>query len=110
MCGCIHACIHDKMHIDMYMYVTHMCNCDLLLCIHIYRLHPSIHFSMGSAPGAYVSNVEPCADVVVSTDVSAPIGRPFTYLLLGKFPGLVLALVPDVVVPDAEYINIHIYI
>src|SRR6218665_3297904 len=27
-------------------------------------------------------------------------GRPFTYLLLGDFPGLGLALVPDVVVPE----------
>ena len=29
-------------------------------------------------------------------------GRPFTYSLLGEFPGLGLALVPDVVVPKAE--------
>src|SRR6218665_3638675 len=31
-----------------------------------------------------------------------PFGRPFTYSLLGEFPGLGLALVPDVVVPEAE--------
>src|SRR6218665_291891 len=31
-----------------------------------------------------------------------PFGRPFTYSLLGEFPGLGLALVPDVVVPKAE--------
>src|SRR6218665_601286 len=35
-------------------------------------------------------------------DVSAPIGRPLTYSLLGEFPGLGLALVPDVMVPVAE--------
>src|SRR6218665_1580418 len=35
------------------------------------------------------------------TDVSAPIGRPFTYFL-GELPGLGLALVLDVVVPKAE--------
>src|SRR6218665_318985 len=29
-------------------------------------------------------------------------GRPFTYSLLGEFPGLGLALVPDVVVSEAE--------
>src|SRR6218665_1291553 len=29
-----------------------------------------------------------------------PFGRPFTYSLLGEFPGLGLALVPDVVVPE----------
>src|SRR6218665_293625 len=34
-------------------------------------------------------------------DVSAFIGRPITYFL-GEFPGLRLALVPDVVVPEAE--------
>src|SRR6218665_58031 len=28
-----------------------------------------------------------------------PFGQPFTYSLLGEFPGLGLALVPDVVVP-----------
>src|SRR6218665_826812 len=31
-----------------------------------------------------------------------PFGRPFTYSLLGEFPGLGLALVPDVVIPEAE--------
>src|SRR6218665_1524630 len=31
-----------------------------------------------------------------------PFGRPFTYSLLGEFPGLGLALVPDVVVSEAE--------
>src|SRR6218665_35766 len=31
-----------------------------------------------------------------------PFGRPFTYSLLGEFPGLGLALVPDVVVPEAD--------
>src|SRR6218665_2036147 len=31
-----------------------------------------------------------------------PFGRPFTYSLLGEFPGLVLALEPDVLVPAAE--------
>src|SRR6218665_2823083 len=30
-----------------------------------------------------------------------PFVRPFTYSLLGEFPGLELALVPDVVVPKA---------
>src|SRR6218665_698983 len=30
-----------------------------------------------------------------------PVGRPFTYFL-GEFPSLGLALVPDVVVPEAE--------
>ena len=41
---------------------------------------------------------------LITTDVSAPmaIGRPFTYSLLGEFPGLELALVPNVVVPEAE--------
>jgi len=33
-----------------------------------------------------------------TTDVSVPIGRPITYSLLGEFPGLGLALVPNVVV------------
>jgi len=31
-----------------------------------------------------------------------PFGRPFTYSLLCEFPGLGLALVPDVVVPEAD--------
>src|SRR6218665_2727222 len=31
-----------------------------------------------------------------------PFGQPFTYSLLGEFPGLGLALVPNVVVPEAE--------
>src|SRR6218665_3009499 len=31
-----------------------------------------------------------------------PFGRPFTHSLLGEFPGLGLALVPDVVVPEAD--------
>src|SRR6218665_558566 len=31
-----------------------------------------------------------------------PFGRPFTYSLLGEFPVLGLALVPDVVVPEAD--------
>ena len=35
------------------------------------------------------------------TDVSAPIGQPVTYLF-GEFPGLGLALVPDVVVAEVE--------
>ena len=38
-----------------------------------------------------------------TTDLSPPIGRPVTYSLLGEFPGLGLALVPDVVVPEAEH-------
>src|SRR6218665_642622 len=32
-----------------------------------------------------------------------PFGRTFTYSFLGEFPGLGLALVPDVVVPKAEH-------
>ena len=31
-----------------------------------------------------------------------PFDRPFTYSLLGEFPGMGLALGPDVVVPEAE--------
>src|SRR6218665_1943360 len=31
-----------------------------------------------------------------------PFGQPFTYPLLGEFPGLGLALILDVVVPEAE--------
>jgi len=38
-----------------------------------------------------------------TADVSAPIrSLPFTYPFLGEFPGLGLALVPDVVVLEAE--------
>src|SRR6218665_191283 len=36
-----------------------------------------------------------------TTDVFAPIGRPFTYFF-GDFQGLGLALVPDIAVPEAE--------
>jgi len=37
-----------------------------------------------------------------TTDVSAPFSRPFTYSLFSEFPGLGLALVPDVVVLEAD--------